>query len=160
MLTGHKMEKTGKHVGRGEGRLLLISCLCTETCFIKTLQPAVSLIFTDKPQGHKGGRRGAIFFYFCFYYSSLIANLGRAQQAVKAALGSFLLVPYIKLHDSTTRRSATCMDFYECRSVWVSIYSCGTVMDECFGFFFLRNRPFLEQSTVPVSCCLLSLSPV
>lgn len=49
ILTGHKMEKTGKHIERGEGRLLLISCLCTETCFIKTLQPAVSLIFTDRP---------------------------------------------------------------------------------------------------------------
>lgn len=53
ILTGHKMEKTGAHIGRGEGRLLLISCLCTETCFIKTLQPAVSLIFTDRPKGHK-----------------------------------------------------------------------------------------------------------
>lgn len=51
--TSHKMEKTGKHIRRGEGRLLLISCLCTETCFIKTLQPAVSLIFTDRPEGHK-----------------------------------------------------------------------------------------------------------
>lgn len=161
MLTGHKMEKTGKHVGRGEGRLLLISCLCTETCFIKTLQPAVSLIFTDKPQGHKGRKRGAIFFYFCFYYSSLITNLGRAQQAVKAALHLFLLAPYMKVHNSTVRRSATCLDFYKCKSVWVSIYSCGIVMDECFlVFFFWRNRLFLEQSTVPVSFCLLSLSPV
>lgn len=154
MLTGHKMEKTGKHVGRGEGRLLLISYLCTETRFIKTLQPAVSLIFTDKPQGHKGRKRGAIFFSFCFYYSSLITNLGRAQQAVKAALHLFLLARYIKVHNSTVRRSATCL---------VSIYSCGIVMHECFlGFFFFfwRNRPFLAQSTVPVNCCLLSLSPV
>lgn len=161
MLTGHKMEKTGKHVGRGEGRLLLISCLCTETCFIKTLQPAVSLIFTDKPQGHKGRRRRAIFFYFCFYYSSLIANLGRAQQAVKVALHLFLLAPHIKLHNSAIRSSATCMDgyvyFYKCRSVWASIHSCGTVMDECFGvlFFFGETDPpwnkVLFQSAVV--CC-------
>lgn len=54
ILTSHKMEKTGKLIGRGGGgRLLLISCLCTETCFIKTLQPAVSLIFTDRAKGHK-----------------------------------------------------------------------------------------------------------
>lgn len=53
ILTGHKMEKTGKHIVRGEGQLLLISCLCTETCFIKTLQPAVSLTFTDTAKGQK-----------------------------------------------------------------------------------------------------------
>lgn len=147
MLTGHKMEKTGKHVGRGEGRLLLISYLCTETCFIKTLQPAVSLIFTDKPQGHKGRKRGAIFFYFCFYYSSLITNLGRAQQAVKAALHLFLLAPYIKVHNSTVRRSATCL---------VNIYSCGIVMGECLflGFFgetdLSWNKVLFQSAAV---CC-------
>lgn len=85
ILTGHKMEKTGKHIRRGEGWLLLISCLCTETGFIKTLQPAVSLIFTDRPKDTSREKRSH-FLFFLFYNSSLIANLGCAQQAIKAAI--------------------------------------------------------------------------
>lgn len=69
--TGHKMEKTGKHIVRGEGKLLLISCLCTGTCFIKTLQPAVSLIFTDTTKGQKE----AIFFSFIFTTLLLLQTL-------------------------------------------------------------------------------------
>lgn len=61
ILTGHKMEKTGKHIGRGEGRLLLFSCLCTETCFTKTLQPTESLIFSDNSKGQK---QGSHFFFY------------------------------------------------------------------------------------------------
>ena len=96
ILTGHKMEKTGKHIGRGEGRLLLISCLRTETCFIKTLQPAVSLIFTDRPKDTSRGKRSH-FLLFYFYNSSLIANLGGARQAIKAVISLVCLSPYFTL---------------------------------------------------------------
>lgn len=89
-LTSHKMEKTDKRIGKREGWPLLISCLCTESCFIKTLQPAVSLIFTDR---HQGEEREAIFFSFIFYCSSFTANRGCAQRAVKAAAIS--LVPLL-----------------------------------------------------------------
>lgn len=85
ILTGHKMEKTGKHIGRGEGRPLLISCLCTETCFIKTLRPAVSLIFTDRAKGHKQ-RKEKPFSFLSFLLLHLFGNLGGAQQAIKAAI--------------------------------------------------------------------------
>ena len=80
------MEKTGKHIGCtvAGGRLLLISCLCTETCSIKTPQPAVSLIFTDTAKDTSAGKRGHLLF-FHFHCFSLGSDLGRAQQAAASS---------------------------------------------------------------------------
>lgn len=110
ILTGHKMEKTGKHFGRGEGRLLLISCLCTETCFIKTLQPAVSLIFTDRPKGHKW-RKEAIFFSFIFTTLHLLQTLVVHNKLLKQPFYLFLLSPYFRLHIHTVEDSSTRREF-------------------------------------------------
>lgn len=77
ILSSHKMEKTGKHIRRegGGGQLLLISCLCRETCSIKTLKPAVSFIFTAKRPKHRKEKEPFSFLLLClsllFFFSSI-----------------------------------------------------------------------------------------
>lgn len=89
ILTGHKMEKTGKRVGGGEGRLLLISCLCTDLLYQNT---ATSCVFDIHRQTQRTQveEREAIFFSCFFFFTtsltSLMTNLGCVQQAINTAL--------------------------------------------------------------------------
>ena len=69
ILRGHKMERRASALGTRGGRPLLISCCCTQTCFIKTLEPAVSLIFTDRAKGERQGE-GKPFFPFSLFTAS------------------------------------------------------------------------------------------
>ncbi len=93
ILTSHKMEKTGKHIGREEGRLLLISCLCRETCFIKTPQPAVSLIFTDRPKGHKWREEKPFSFLSFFTTLHWLQTLVVQNKLLKQSFQLFLSSP-------------------------------------------------------------------
>lgn len=84
ILAGHKMEKTGKHIGRGEGWLLSISCLCRDLLYQNT---ATSCVFDIHRQTWRTQveERVAIFFSFIFTALLLLKNLVCAQQAFKAA---------------------------------------------------------------------------
>lgn len=70
-LPARKMERGEGGGGTQEGgQPLLISCFRTGSCIIKTLQPAVSLIFTDRSEGE-----GAFFILSSFLSLSLFMLL-------------------------------------------------------------------------------------
>lgn len=89
---GHKMEKTGKRVGRGEGQLLLISCLCTDLLYQNT---ATSCVFDIHRQTQRTQveERKAIFFSFIFTTLHLRQTLVVHNKLLTQPFYSFLLTP-------------------------------------------------------------------
>lgn len=97
ILIGHKMEKTGKRVGRGEGRLLLISCLCKDLLYQNT---ATSCVFDIHRQTQRTQveERKAIFSSFIFTALHLRQTLDAHNKLLTQPFYLVLLSPDFTCH--------------------------------------------------------------